>query len=366
MKKYTFNEITYYQFVFLIMGTQIGAGFLALPRVLAERAGTDGWMGVVIGWLLSVAASIFLVKTAEKYPNKTVTDILTHLFGRVPGKLATFIYMLYNIWFTWIILINAMLYIKGWFLPNTPDYLIMFLFSIPTFLIVRNGLRIIGRYSELVFYLTIWVPVLFLVPLKDGSFLHLFPLFKVEWSKMAASGLPAIYSFLGFELAFFFYPFLQKKEHAVRGIVIANTLTMLFYLVVTLACFIFISPDEITGYNQPVLNLLKVIEFRFFERVDMIILNILLLIASTTWIPYFYCGVYCSSQLMNKADHHSHVPIFLGLFIAGTLIIHPTWEEFETWQHWMANAGIVFAYLFPAFLWMYSWGYEKYKRRKAL
>jgi spore germination protein (amino acid permease) len=364
MKKYTYNEITFFQYIFLIIGTEIGAGFLSLPSVLAQKAGSDGWMGIIIGWSLSIVASIFLVKTAEKYPNETLYDILIRLFGKILGKAFILIYLIYTVCFSWLIMVNTMLYIKGWFLSNTPDYLIVLLFSIPTLLIVRNGLRIVGRYAELVFYITMWLPVLFFLPLKDGSLLHLLPLFKTNWKSIAASGLPTIYSFLGFELTFFFYPFLQKKQYAVRGIVIANTFVMLFYILVTICCFVFFSPDDIADFNQPVLNLLKVLEFQFLERIDLIILNILLLISSRAWILYMFCTVLCTSQLMNKQDHSGHVPVLLGLFIGVTFFIQPTWFQFKAWQKWISNAGIGIAYIFPILLWIYTSVYEKYIRRK--
>ena len=41
MKKYAYNEITLMQYIFLINGTQVGTGVLALPRVLAEKAGKE-------------------------------------------------------------------------------------------------------------------------------------------------------------------------------------------------------------------------------------------------------------------------------------------------------------------------------------
>lgn len=364
MKKYTYNEITLLQYIFLIVGTQIGVGFLSLPRVLAEKAGTDGWMGLIIGWILSVVASIFIVKTAEKYPNDTLYDLLIRFFGKILGKVAIIIILVYTLWFSWIIFINTMLYIKGWFLPKTPDYLIMLLFSIPVLFIVRNGLRVIGRYNELIFYMTIWLPVVFLFPLKDGSFLHLLPLFKVGWKEISATVPPVIYSFLGFELVFFFYPFLQKKQYAVHGIIIAHTISMFFYLFITISCFVFFSPDGIMDFNQPVLYLLKVIEFRFLERLDMVILNILILVSSRAWILYMYCTVYSSSQLMNKQDHSSHVPVLLGLFIVATFFIQPAWLQVTAWQKWISNAGIVVAYILPVFLWVYSWIYERYSRRR--
>ncbi|WJE53550.1 endospore germination permease [Bacillus cereus] len=360
MKKYAYNDITLMQYIFLINGMQVATGVLSLPRLLAEKAGTDGWIAILIGWVFSTISGIFIVKTAARYPEDTLYDILIRLFGKIVGKALVVIYMIYFAFYSCIILVNAMLYLKGWLLPKTPDYIIIFLFSIPTFLVVRNGLRIIGRYSELTFYMMLWIPLFFLIPLKEsGSLLPFFPLLKEGWKPVLTAVPTTIFAYLGFDIAFFLYPFLQKKQYAVHGIVIANTLTMLFYLFATIVCFSYFSPDSITEFNQPVLNLLKVIEFRFLERFDMILLAVYLTVVSTAWIPCIYCAVFCSSQLLGKQDHTSHVVVLLLLIIGFVFWTRPSWNQSETWQQVVSNAGLGLTYISPIILWMYSWVYEK-------
>ncbi|PEA53195.1 spore gernimation protein [Bacillus pseudomycoides] len=363
MKKYAYNDITLLQYIFLINGMQVATGVLSLPRVLAEKAGTDGWIAILIGWVFSTISGIFIVKISARYPEDTLYDILIRLFGKIVGKVLAVIYMIYFACYSCIILVNALLYLKGWLLPKTPDYIIIFLFSIPTFLVVRNGPRILGRYCELGFYMMIWVPVFFLIPLKeDGSWLPFFPLLKEGWKPVLMAVPTTIFAFLGFDIAFFLYPFLQKKQYAVHGIVIANTLTMLFYLFATLVCFSYFSPDSITEFNQPVLNLLKVIEFRFLERFDMILLAVYLIVVSTAWMPCIYCAVFCSSQLLGKQDHSSHLVVLLLLIIGFIFWTHPSWNQSETWQQAISNAGLGLAYIAPIMLWLYSWVYEKYRQ----
>ena len=48
MKKYAYNDITLLQYIFLINGMQVATGILSLPRVLAEKAGTDGWIAILM------------------------------------------------------------------------------------------------------------------------------------------------------------------------------------------------------------------------------------------------------------------------------------------------------------------------------
>ncbi|MED1466967.1 endospore germination permease [Bacillus salipaludis] len=363
MKKYAYNEITLMQYIFLINGTQVGTGVLSLPRVLAEKAGTDGWISLLIGWFFSVMASIFIIKTVERYPNDTLYEILIRLFGKIIGKAVVIVYMFYFAFYAGTILVNGCLYIKAWFLPRTPGFIILLLFSIPTFLVARNGIRILGRYSELSFYMVMWIPLFFLIPLRDGNWLHFLPLLKEGWKPVISAVPTTVFSFLGFEVAFFLYPFLQKKQHAVLGITIANTLTMLFYLFVTIVCFAYFSPDGILEFNQPVLNLLKLIEFRFLERFDMILLAHYLIVVSTAWMPCVYFATFCSSQLLGKQDHRPHVIILLLIIIGLVFWFQPTWNESEKWQKMIVKGGLQLAYVVPPCLWAYSWIYEKFRRR---
>ncbi|MET3195670.1 spore germination protein (amino acid permease) [Bacillus sp. OAE603] len=213
MNKYSNNEITTLQYIFLINGMQVATGVLSLPRVLAEKAGTDGWIAIIIGWLLSMSAGIFMVKTAQKYPNDTLYEILIRFFGKVVGKIAIVIYIIYFACYSCIIFVNGMLYLKGWLLPKTPDYIIILLFAIPTFLVARNGIQIIGRYCELSFYMTLWIPLLFLVPIWDnGTFLNILPILKEGWKPVLSAVPTTIFAFLGFDIVFFLYPFLQKSS----------------------------------------------------------------------------------------------------------------------------------------------------------
>ncbi len=363
MKKYAYNDITLMQYIVLINGMQVATGVLSLPRVLAENAGTDGWIAILIGWIFSTISGVFIVKTAARYPEDTIYNILIRLFGKIVGKAFVVIYMMYFAFYTCIVLVNAMLFLKGWLLPKTPDYIVIFLFSIPTFFVARNGPRIIGRYSELFFYMALWIPLFFLIPLKEnGSLMPFFPLLKEGWKPVLTAVPTTIFAYLGFDIAFFLYPFLQKKQYAVHGMVIANTLTMLFYLFTTIVCFAYFSPDSITQYNQPVLNLVKVIEFRFLERFDMILLAVYLTIVSTSWIPALYCSVFCSSQLLGKQDHSSHVVVLLLLIIGIIFWTHPSWNEAEIWQQVFSNAGLGLTYILPIILWLYCCLYEKFRQ----
>ena len=77
------------QYILMIHGVQMGVGVLTLPRELAEKAGTDGWITIIISWFFTTMAGLIIIQIMKKYPNGTILDLLSHYFGKWIGKLGT-------------------------------------------------------------------------------------------------------------------------------------------------------------------------------------------------------------------------------------------------------------------------------------
>ncbi|BBI34123.1 GerAB/ArcD/ProY family transporter [Cohnella abietis] len=351
MRKYALNEITLMQFIFIIHGVQVGAGIISLPRELAGKAGTDGWMSFIITWVINVLVSLVIIQVFKRFPDDTAYDLLKRLFGKWLSLIFSIPLALYYIFCAWLVLIESIQYIKAWFLPQSPDYIVFLLFSIPTFMLARNGLRVVGRYSELIFYMTVWMPAILLLVLNDCHWIHFLPFLKEGIMPVFKGVGTTVFFTVGFETTFLLYPFLKNKQKAVLGIVVANSLTILAYLLVTIICFAFFSPDEITGYNQPLLSLLKVIQFRFLVRFDLIFLAIFLFMLSSTWIPYMFFAAFGVSQLLRKQDHSPYVMVLIVVFLLMVFFIHPSWNQTNEWQKWLNYYAIGIVFLLPIMLW---------------
>ncbi|MEH7108488.1 GerAB/ArcD/ProY family transporter [Bacillus sp. JJ1764] len=363
MKKYTYNEITLTQYIFLIHGAQVGIGVLQLPRILAEKAGTDGWIIIIFGWIASIVASLIIIQIMKKYPEGTLIDLITKYFGKWAGKAIALFIALYFAYSAFLILQRSILFIQIWILPGVAGYVLMFLFAIPTYTIARSGIRIIGRYAELVFFLLLWMPFFYWFALwGNHHWIHLLPLFK-DMKKVLLATKTTAYSFFGFEIVFLLYPFLQNKEKASVGIIIANSLSMLVFLFITLVCFAFFSPDEITHFNEPTLSILKVVEFRFLERMEIIFLAFYLLVLSRAWMPYIYGAVFCTSWLFGKQNHSKHLLLLLLLMVVTIYFVIPTFNQNDLLQGLSAKIAFPFIYIIPLFLWIYLSIHERIRSR---
>ncbi|CAH0121765.1 MULTISPECIES: endospore germination permease [unclassified Paenibacillus] len=355
-------KITFMQYTLLIHGAAVGMGVLSLPRLVAEKAGTDGWISILLAWLAHLFFGILIVLVMSKYPQDSLPELLVRLFGRFLGKLLLIPIVAYFAFFSWSILVNSILFIKSWFFPMTPAVYIMILFAVPTYIIVAKNLQIVGRYAEIVFYLTIWMSLILLIPLRDGQLIHLLPVWKSGLGPILDGVTVTTNSIVGYEIVYFIYPYLTKKEWAVRGVVLANTLTMLVYLFITLICFVYFSPNEITEYNQPVLNLLKVIEFRFLERFDMIYLAVYLIVVSTAWTPYLFGAAFGTARLFGSRNHGPAVALFLIAMIVMSYVLQPSWAESERWTSWAVKGAYIVVCALPVFLFLYIMLHRKLVR----
>ncbi|PFE15274.1 GerAB/ArcD/ProY family transporter [Bacillus cereus] len=366
MHKKNSSLISNRQFIFLIHGAQMGIGILQLPRLLAEKADMDGWISLISGWLMSVLASLIIVQIMKKNPHDTLLDLLTMYFGKWFGKIGAIALFLYFLFMSFVVIQKSILYIRVWIIPESTEYILMLLISVPIYIIARNGIKVIGRYAELIFFITIWIFLFYIFALKQSHhWEHILPLFKNITQPILNTPSTAAMSFLGFEIIFLLYPFLEKKQDAARGIIIANSITLILFLYITISCFVFFSPNEITQYNEPTLSMLKIIEFRFLERVEIIFLALYIFVVSTTWIPYIYCSTFCMSWLGVSRNYSKYLKFILLLFIVLFYFIPSTLYQNALLQRMGAKIGLVIAYILPLVLFIYSNVYNRIHRRNV-
>ncbi|NRF90434.1 GerAB/ArcD/ProY family transporter [Paenibacillus frigoriresistens] len=157
MNKYSFNQISLKQYILIICEGQVGIGVLSLPRDLAKKAGTDGWIAIVLGWILSMLLSLVIIRIMEKNPEHTLFEILTKYFGKWAGKGLALLWILIAAYAASTIMFSTIHIVKIWIVQDVRNYILMILFTIPIYMITKQGIRVIGLCAELVFIATLWM-----------------------------------------------------------------------------------------------------------------------------------------------------------------------------------------------------------------
>jgi spore germination protein (amino acid permease) len=361
------EKITTLQFIFLIHGAQIGVGILTLPRELGEIADTDGWIAILFGWAIAVLLSILIIKTMEKHPTKDVSDIVSLYFGKWIGKIIILFLASYLSFFAFTLMLETMMLTKVWVLPLSNISVLLFMILIPTYMIASGGVKILGRYAELTFFITAWIIFMLCVPVETKHWINLLPIIKEGWIPIFEGAKTTIFSFLGLEIILFIYPYLMRKEKAVMGVVVANSLTMLMYMSATIICFMFYGPDAIGVNYEPVLNLVSNIKFRYIERIDLILLPLYIFVVSTTWIPYVFFTTKSLGKLFGKRSMKLKIPIFILLIVYWmiTLLVEIDWQKLNKMKVGVTNLGIV-VFGFAILLFLYSKIVWRKKRDETL
>ncbi|PEC71932.1 spore gernimation protein XA, partial [Bacillus thuringiensis] len=315
-----FQNITLFEFIVFIHSLQLASGMLIMPSPLATTAGTDGWISIILGWITTSIIGVFIILMLQKNPNKNFSQILKAYFGKWLGTIFFLLYAFYLFFAGFNTLLKATDIVKVWIFPSTPAYQITILLLLPFIILALSGLRALTSYSMLVFFFTTWMPLFLLFSLKSMyAPLHLLPIFKDGLYPIVKATKETITPYAGLEIAYYIYPFLQKKQQAIKGLLIANTGTMFFYLYVTILSYIYFSPEGIKDVIWPVFHLLKGVRFSFIERLEIIYIAYYLIVFSTTIYPYLFFSFESVAISLQKNARNWALLAFM-LFIVGLFI----------------------------------------------
>lgn len=299
-------QITVLEYILCIHTLQIASGILIMPSSISTIAGTDGWISVILGWGLTSIVGVCIVFLMHVHKEMTFHEILTLYFGKFIGGALLICYAFYLAFVGFNTILRAIDIVKVWIFPSLPSYQIVILLLLPLFILAKHGVEAISKYNEVVFFLTICLPMALIFSLNNSFHpLNLLPVIKEGWKPIFIATKETITPYAGLEIAYFLYPFLNRKDRAIQGILIANTLTLTVFLYITLLCYVYLSPEGVKHLIWPVFHLLKGIQFGFLERFEIIYIAYYLFMFSTTVMPYIFFSTTSIQEVFKGLNHYS-------------------------------------------------------------
>nr|WP_042348716.1 GerAB/ArcD/ProY family transporter [Bacillus massiliigorillae] len=170
------NHITPLQLFGIILQSQIGIAILTMPYELFKEAKFDSWLSILLTGLF-IQILIFLHWfLARRYPTSNFFEIITKLLGRKLGIFLCFLYSIYFICLSSIVLSLYSNIIADWLLPHTPHWVTKALMISIAIYVVKDNLRVIGRFFLLCTFVSIFMIPLTFYSLKDGTLLNILPI----------------------------------------------------------------------------------------------------------------------------------------------------------------------------------------------
>lgn len=302
MKKVSNNVITPNQFMFMLIGSMIAVGILSLPNIVVEHAKQDGWISVFIGLLYPLYVVVMGGFIQKKFPNQNILFVNKKCFGKIIG---TF----FNIFLFLFFLLYLSAEIAG--LSNiNRSIIINFLSPIKVYIVITflaaysvyNGLKVLGRINETIFYLIIFMSLLFVVGLVKGKTLNIFPVFGSGMANIAKSSINNAYQYAGIEIYLLIYPYVSGNGNKQKLAIKAVFITAFIYTWITFITIYCLGINLIPKCLVSVPFVIKFIEIPVINNFRFIFMSLWSLIVINCISNIYYSVVTSLNSFFSKLD----------------------------------------------------------------
>lgn len=341
------NKISVAQLGFFTVQTAIGEGALTLPYNLHSKASIDGWISMLLAGLITQIAVVLVWMVCRKYPGQMLVEILPRLVGKLAGNLISALYIGYFMGIASIVLMNYTRIINAWIFPTTPKWVIVALMAVTSYYLAKERLRVIARFDVMISVLLLVLIVLLFFPISEGNMLYILPVGQSGMENIWRGIKEAVITLAGFELLFVAYPHIKgNSKDILKCMILSYSFVILFYLLVTLSCFIFYSPEELKLIPEPVLYMLKTFSFRIVERTDLLFLSIWVVIVMTSIVSYMFLASVSLSKLL-KVSNTSKVTLVVVVVCSVLAWYSHNYLLIQDVNNFFADVTIVFIYILP-------------------
>lgn len=315
------DRVSIPQMVNILVLTIIGIGILTLPRELAEVVGTDGWLVLIVGGVISMVIAFLHGLIIQLFPGKDFFEILEYTLTK---PLAYIICIFLCTYFLVNIGLIVRIYgtvIKILLLPRTPEPLVGIMMLLTVVYLVRVGIEPMARLSNILFPITVvFVVILFALSFYEADFQNLLPVFQSSPLKIIEASNIVIYSFLGFELLLIFGTHLKEPQKATRIGPIVVGIVLVFYLLLNTSIIGNFGVDQTKSLIWPTFNVFRTIELpgAFIENVELLVMAIWIFSIFMTVAPFYLGTTILLGDIMAVKEHNYFaLPILPLIHIIG-------------------------------------------------
>lgn len=308
--------------VFIVLAV-LGVGAFSLPRQVAEAAGNDGWVTVLLGGAATFFDYFLISRLARKFPGDTLVEISMKITGKYVSYILLLIFWLYMLLVVSMTIRIFGEVVKMSILKRTPIEVILISLLVLVLALVRGGVEPIVRFDQVVFpiiVVTIVFIIIFALPRTDPT--NILPFFRTSPDRIIKGTYQTMYSYGGFELVLLILPFIREPRKILRpGFISFLIIAGIYLSVVILSLFKFGALD-VTKLIWPTLSLIRSIEIpgSFIERSEAIVMATWILLAFTAICPVTYGLALLPSRVSKQKEFKHFCSIVLPIIYILALI----------------------------------------------
>lgn len=349
-KKYGLSD---FQWASVVICTILGGGIITLPRTVAEVAGRDGWISIILAGLLAWLMAVLIWLLCRKFPTKTLPEFSILILGKPLGIIVSVLYALYAVSIGGMALRIFTELAKTWVIIWTPMPVFLLSVLLPVVYISRLGAVSLGRMMENIIYITFGVLLVWLVPLGEFNALNLRPIGAEGISAIASAVPEAIFAFLGFEVMLVFFPFIINRNKVLRVTIIALGVVTALYVGNIIFTYGVLGVEHTLVQTWPLMNYLRVGTLPIMQRVDNLVLFLWTAQMMAVVAIQYYASTFTMATLTKRSKHDLWVLVMWPLVYLAAILPGSLSEVFmlgDLVSRWggLAIVGIVILLLVAA------------------
>ncbi len=290
------------QYTWIIFSIITSITVLQIPGMLISLAGHDGWLSVLLAWLLDIAVAILYAYMASRFPGENYVQYSETILGKYIGKIVGIIFPLFFMLVAIIFIRSLAELISSIFLPYTPIEVIL---GTGYFLIgygVRKGIESIARASEVlgpIYFISMILLILLVIP--DVRIERVMPQLAEGYSQFIIGGVFLLNFFGVCAIMGMYIPIINKQKHGFIAKFTAVTMASPIICLIVAFSTAVLCDEGAQNLVNPGLALARYISIgRVFERVEIIWMMIAIaagIVTSANLIWAFCQGVSHSVKL---------------------------------------------------------------------
>ncbi|MFX3623911.1 MAG: GerAB/ArcD/ProY family transporter [Ectobacillus sp.] len=352
-----------YLVLFAIVAAQTGIGLAVFQRFVYMHVQQDAWFAVILASLYVHITVYVIVKTLQRYKDKDIYDIHRFVFGKWLGAALNFILILYGLYAVLMVTVTYYEILATYMFPEIPGWFVSGIMLILCIYAIFGGIRVLMGicFFSVIMATSILVVLYQLYQYFDVQ--NFFPMFEAPPQNYLKAVYEMSLSLAGFELLYFYFPYVKQKEQVQSYGQIGAFITNLQFLYLMILAIGFFGGQELIKSAWPTLSMFKVVRFPFLEQYQVVVLGIFMIALLPILALYLWSltkGMKKQLPITQKQSLYAACGI---IFIISLL--------FKT-RTQIYNTGTVFnkvafymAFVYPYILFVASFIIDKIKNRKS-
>jgi len=327
------NKISLRQLQALLLLEIFGFGVTALPRRVAEHAGQDGWISVIMAVVYIIIVAAMMTWVTKRFAGHSFYQMAGKILGRPLGVVFALLLCLRLVFMAAFNLRIFAEITRQAMLPTTPFAVVFTAMLMIAAYGAAKGIESRARTAE-VLVLVALLPLIFVFGLsgREIDFSNLTPVMAANWQDITSGSFSAFFAFSGIEILMIVGPFLARPKNLGKSstqIIVTIGLLMVVVTAMTIARF---GPANVVHQMWPVLKLMDTTNMpgSIIDRQGALIMTFWIISAYATINAALFFSSLLLKDVVKKGQHSLYILVLMPIIAIAA--------------HWPSNLAQVYEY----------------------